>query len=60
MPAKKYRKLGPRIDDALALHERVAAGAASSDEAREYQRVMNALPIPRKAFRAWIDALPNG
>jgi hypothetical protein len=45
-PARKYQR--PRIDDAIALHERAVAGAVSPEETHEYQRVMN---IMRNKFR---------
>jgi hypothetical protein len=48
MPAKKYRKPTARIADTAALQERVAAGDASPDEAREYRRLLNEL---RNKFR---------
>ena len=41
MPAKKYRKPSPRIDDAVALQQRVAAGEATPAEADEYRRIIN-------------------
>ena len=48
MPAKKYRKPGPRIDDAVALQQRVAAGEATPAEADEYRRILNQF---RQKFR---------
>jgi hypothetical protein len=41
MPAKKYRKPRPRIDDAAALQQRIAAGEATPAEAQEYRRIIN-------------------
>jgi hypothetical protein len=41
MPAPKYRKPGPKIDDAAALQQRVAAGEATPAEAQQYQRIIN-------------------
>jgi hypothetical protein len=48
MSKKTYPRLPARIEDALALHPRVAADEATPDEVTEYRRVLNVL---RKKFR---------
>jgi hypothetical protein len=40
MPAPKYRKPAPKISDADALQQRIAAGAATPDEARRYDEII--------------------
>jgi hypothetical protein len=49
MPIKKYRKPGTRIDDAVALQQRVADGQATPDEVQKYQRVINELTSKYRA-----------
>ena len=40
MTARKYRKPGPKISDAAALQQRIAAGEATPAEAQRYDKIL--------------------
>jgi hypothetical protein len=40
---KRYPRLKARLDHAVTLQQRVADGAATPQEAREYRQIMNVL-----------------
>jgi hypothetical protein len=46
---KDYHYPKVRIADAAALQQRIAAGEARPDEARQYQRIMNELAAKYRA-----------